>query len=215
MRIPHMKKMEVQMENGQEESKQRLAYRFCKRFMDIVLATIGIVFSLPFILVFGILIKWESKGPCFYRQERVGKGGTCFILYKLRSMHMDAEKEGPQWAQQDDPRVTKVGKFMRKTRIDEIPQLINILKGDMSVVGPRPERPYFMSKFGEEIPRYSSRLQVKPGLTGLAQVNGGYELTPQEKLEKDLYYIYNQSLWLDIKIILRTMKIVVTGKGAR
>jgi len=135
-------------------------------------------------------------------------------MYKLRSMYENAEENGAQWAEEDDPRVTKVGKFIRRTRLDELPQLFNVLKGDMSLVGPRPERPIFTYQFNEQIPGFINRLQVKPGLTGWAQVNGGYKLTPAEKLEYDLYYIENRTIWLDIKIMLKTIMVVLTGKGA-
>jgi len=189
-------------------------YEKIKRVMDIVLSLIGLVIAIPLMLIFGIAIKLESKGPVFYSQERVGKNGKVFMLYKLRSMYQNAEENGAKWAEKDDPRVTKVGRIMRKTRIDELPQLFNVLKGDMSIVGPRPERPIFTYQFNEEIPGFVNRLQVKPGLTGWAQVNGGYELDPAEKLEYDLYYIENRSIWMDIKIMLNTVKVILTGKGA-
>ena len=190
-------------------------YYIVKRAIDIILCLIGLVIALPIMVIVGIAIKLESKGPIIYKQERVGLEGRTFTIYKLRSMYIDAEKNGAQWACKDDPRVTKVGRFIRKTRIDELPQLINILKGDMSIVGPRPERPILTYKFNEEIPGFVNRLQVKPGLTGWAQVTGGYELSPKEKLEKDMYYIENQSLWLDFKIMFKTIFIVFNGDGAR
>ena len=193
----------------------RMIYLVLKRFMDIFIASIGFLFALPLIILVGVLIKLESIGPSFYSQTRVGKHSRQFKIYKLRSMYIDAEKGGPQWALENDPRVTRIGRYIRNTRIDEIPQLINIIKGDMSIVGPRPERPYFIDEFSQEIPKYNHRLAVRPGLTGWAQVNGGYDLSPKEKLEKDLYYIENQSIWLDIKIILKTIKIVMYGHGAR
>lgn len=171
--------------------------------------------TLPLIVIFGILIKLESEGPIFFRQERVGQHGKYFYVIKLRSMKDDAEKNGAQWAERDDPRVTKVGKFIRKTRIDELPQLWNVLKGDMSLIGPRPERPMFTAQFNNQIPVFVERLIVKPGLTGWAQVNGGYDITPREKLKYDLYYINNMNLLLDLKIILLTIKVVFTGNGAR
>ena len=166
-------------------------------------------------MIFGTLVKLEDGGPIIYKQERLGKDGKIFNLYKVRSMRMDSEKFGVQWAQNNDPRVLKVGKFIRKTRIDEIPQLFNILKGDMSIVGPRPERPMFTMQFNDDIKGFVNRLVVKPGLTGLAQVNGGYEMTPEEKLEWDVKYITNRSNLLDIEIILKTIKIILTGYGAR
>ncbi len=194
--------------------KNGLIYEYTKRVFDVVLSSIGLIVAIPLMVIIGIAIKLDTKGPIFYCQERVGKNGKVYTLYKLRSMHENAEENGAQWAEEDDPRVTKVGRFIRKTRLDELPQLFNVLKGDMSLVGPRPERPVFTYQFNEQIPGFINRLQVKPGLTGWAQVNGGYELTPAEKLEYDLYYIENRSIWLDIKIILKTIKVVLTGKGA-
>lgn len=190
-------------------------YPFFKRIFDIIFSSVGLILSIPIIAFFGMLIKLESEGPIFYRQERVGLNGKYFYITKLRSMKTDAEKNGAQWAKKNDPRVTKVGKFIRKTRIDELPQLWNVLKGDMSLIGPRPERPMFTAQFNEEIPDFVERLKVKPGLTGWAQVNGGYEITPKEKLKYDLYYIENMNLLLDIKILLLTIKVVLTGNGAR
>ena len=194
--------------------KNGLIYEYTKRVFDVVLSSIGLIVAIPLMVIIGIAIKLDTKGPIFYCQERVGKNGKVYTLYKLRSMHENAEENGAQWAEEDDPRVTKVGRFIRKTRLEELPQLFNVLKGDMSLVGPRPERPVFTYQFNEEIPGFINRLQVKPGLTGLAQVNGGYELGPAEKLEYDLYYIENRSIWMDIKIILKTIKVVLSGKGA-
>jgi exopolysaccharide biosynthesis polyprenyl glycosylphosphotransferase len=190
-------------------------YFFVKRLIDILLAIVGMIISVPILIVTMILVKIESPGVIFYTQERVGLNGKYFNLIKIRSMVTNAEKNGARWATKDDPRVTKVGKFIRTTRIDELPQLWNVLKGDMAIVGPRPERPMFTIQFNEEIPGFINRLSVKPGLTGWAQVNGGYDLTPSEKLEKDLYYINNLSLWLDIKIIFNTFFIVFNGEGSR
>ena len=166
-------------------------------------------------MIAGIFIKLEDKGPILYKQERLGKHGKEFYVYKLRSMRTDAEKFGAQWAEKDDPRVTKVGKFIRKTRIDEIPQLFNIFKGDMGIIGPRPERPGFTKEFEETYGHFVYRLAIKPGLTGWAQVNGGYEIDPGEKLKYDIYYIKNRSLLLDIKIVFMTVKVIFTGDGAR
>jgi len=190
-------------------------YEFIKRIIDVILAFIGLIVASPIMAIISIAIKLESRGPVFYCQERVGKNGRVYTMYKLRSMYENAEENGAQWAEEDDPRVTKVGKFIRRTRLDELPQLFNVLKGDMSLVGPRPERPIFTYQFNEQIPGFINRLQVKPGLTGWAQVNGGYKLTPAEKLEYDLYYIENRTIWLDIKIMLKTIMVVLTGKGAR
>lgn len=190
-------------------------YFFAKSIIDFVLAIIGLLISSPILLLFCIIIKLESKGPAFYTQERVGLNGVNFKVIKLRSMHIDAEVKGAQWAMKNDPRVTKIGGVIRKTRIDEIPQLINVLKGEMSLIGPRPERPVFTKQFNNEIPGFTNRLVVKPGVTGWAQVNGGYEISPKEKLQYDLYYINNMSFGMDIKIILKTALVVLTGNGAR
>ena len=190
-------------------------YDVFKRIMDIILAFIGLIIGIPLIIIFGVAIALETKGGIFYSQERVGKGGKVFKIYKLRSMLPNAEENGAQWAINNDPRITKVGGFIRKKRIDEIPQLFNVLKGDMSIIGPRPERPIFTEKFNREIPGFINRLQVKSGITGWAQVNGGYEITPKEKWKLDMYYIENRSIKLDLLIIFKTIKIVLTGDGAR
>ncbi|MGY0691499.1 sugar transferase [Virgibacillus sp. FSP13] len=190
-------------------------YLIGKRMMDIVLAILCLPFAMCIIAVCALFIKLETPGPIFYCQERVGLGGRYFKIYKLRSMYVDAEKYGERWALENDPRVTNAGKWMRRTRIDELPQIINILKGEMSFVGPRPERPTFTAQFEESCPGFVSRLRVKPGLTGIAQVNGGYWHTPKEKLKFDLHYIENQGLNTDIRILLKTIKIVLSGDGAR
>ncbi|WP_279326730.1 sugar transferase [Bacillus kexueae] len=195
------------------ENKKR--YLFLKRVLDIVIALIALVVAFPIIAFTSILIKLESKGPAFFTQERMGLNGKKFYIYKLRSMRVDAEKDGPQWASKNDSRVTRVGKFIRKTRIDELPQLINVLKGDMSIFGPRPERPVFVEQFSREIPGFEKRLLVKPGLSGWAQVNGGYDISPKEKLEYDLFYIQNMNMKLDFLIFVKTIKVLITGDGAR
>lgn len=186
-----------------------------QRLFDILTGSLGLLCSVPFIGFFGLLIKLEDGGPVFYKQERVGLHGKHFTLYKLRSMRVDAERSGPQWAEKEDPRVTSVGSFIRKTRIDELPQFYNVFRGDMTLVGPRPERPEFVIRFDRETPGFVSRLQVKPGLTGWAQVNGGYDITPEEKLEFDLFYIENRSLSFDIGILIKTVLVLFTGNGAR
>jgi exopolysaccharide biosynthesis polyprenyl glycosylphosphotransferase len=165
-----------------------------------------------------LAVRLDSPGPVFFRQERVGKGEQPFTLIKFRTMRNDAEKNGAVWACKDDPRVTKVGHILRKTRLDEIPQLFNVLKGDMSFVGPRPERPEFVETLKEKIPYYSKRHFVKPGVTGWAQVRYPYGASVEDSLEKlryDLYYIKNFSIFLDILIILETIKVVLFGRGAR
>lgn len=192
-----------------------------KRFWDIIFGLIGLIISIPFIFVFGIIIKLTSKGPIFFKQERVGYMGKNFDVIKLRSMRNDAEaKTGAVWAQKNDPRVTAVGRFMRKTRIDELPQFWNVLKGDMSMIGPRPERPELTEKFYKQWPEFPQRLRIIPGITGYAQVNGGYDISPEEKCHEekchlDNYYIENYSFILDIKIALETIKTMFTGDGAR
>lgn len=195
--------------------KSNLFYEVVTRTMDIILALTGLIVGIPLIIIFGMFIKLEDRGPIFYKQVRVGKYGKTFTLYKLRSMRVDAEKFGARWAQENDPRVLKIGKLIRKTRIDEIPQLFNILKGDMSIVGPRPERPMFTYQFEEETSGFINRLLVKPGLTGLAQINGGYDMGYIEKLKWDIFYIENKNIFMNIIIIVKTVGIVFTGKGAR
>lgn len=190
-------------------------YIYIKRIQDILFALIGLIITLPLLIIVAISIKVESTGPILFLQERVGKDGRVFNVIKLRSMRLDAEINGAQWAQKNDPRVTKVGAFIRKTRIDELPQLINVLKGEMSLIGPRPERPIFTEQFNQEIPGFIDRLKVQPGITGWAQVNGGYDITAKEKLELDKYYIKNIGVTLDIKILLKTVKVCLTGDGAR
>lgn len=190
-----------------------------KRGFDLFFAGLGLLIALPLLPLLALAIRLESPGPILFRQLRVGENEIPFLLYKFRSMRQDAESEtGAVWAQVDDPRVTRFGKFLRKSRLDEIPQLFNVLKGDMSFVGPRPERPEFIEKLKERIPYYGSRHCVKPGVTGWAQVSypyGASEADALEKLRYDLYYIKNYSLSLDFLIILETVKVVLFGKGGR
>lgn len=193
-----------------ERTARYLAF---KRFMDIVFALAGLLAALPVMGLFSILIRLESPGPAFYKQERVGKDGKPFYLYKLRSMKIDAEKSGAVWALKKDPRVTKVGAFIRRTRIDELPQLVNVLRGEMSLIGPRPERPEFAERLAEEIPGYRERWLVKPGLSGLAQVHGEYHTSPEYKLKYDLAYIHNYTLLLDLRIMAETVKTLFTRRG--
>ena len=191
---------------------------FIKRTLDLFLAVTGLLVSLPVTVITGILIKLESPGPVFYLQERVGEKERTFKVIKFRSMRNDAEKDGAVWASENDPRITQVGNFIRKVRIDEIPQMWNVLKGDMSFVGPRPERPIFVHTLVESIPYYSLRHAVKPGITGWAQVCYPYGASEEDalrKLEYDLYYIKNQSIFMDLLIIFRTIKTVLFQKGSR
>jgi sugar transferase (PEP-CTERM system associated) len=193
--------------------------RFTKRVFDLFFATVGLILIAPVIPFIALAVKLDSPGPVFFRQMRVGKGEKNFVLYKFRTMCKDAEKgTGAVWARENDPRVTRIGKFLRTTRLDEVPQLFNVLRGDMSFVGPRPERPEFVSDLKEKIPYYSNRHYVKPGATGWAQVKYPYGASvedAEEKLCYDLYYIKNFSLVLDFMIILETVKVVVFGRGAR
>lgn len=197
----------------------RRTYAFAKRVFDAAAVILGMVVLSPLLLVTAILVKTTSKGPILYSQVRVGKNGKLFKMYKFRTMKVDAEKEtGPVWAAANDNRLTPVGKILRKSHIDEIPQLINILKGEMSLIGPRPERPVFVEKFKEEIPGYEKRLHVKPGITGLAQVWHRYDETIEDvkkKLKYDLLYIKRMCLWADFRIVLRTFRVVFTGEGAK
>lgn len=197
----------------------RRTYAFAKRIFDILASAVGIIVFSPFLVITALLVKLTSKGPILYSQVRVGKKGMLFKMYKFRTMRADAEKEtGPIWAAENDSRLTPVGGFLRKTHIDEIPQFINILKGEMSLIGPRPERPVFVERFKEEIRDYEKRLHVKPGITGLAQVWHRYDETIEDvkkKLKYDLLYVKKMCLWADFSIILHTLRVVVTGEGAR
>lgn len=180
-----------------------------KRIMDVMLSLVGLILTSPLFLIIALLIKLDDKGPVFYKQERVTENNKTFKLCKFRTMIVNAEEDtGPTLALKDDPRITRVGRILRSTRLDELPQLINVLKGEMSIVGPRPERPHFVEKFDEEIEEYKYRLFVKAGITGLAQIFGKYTTSPKHKAKFDLLYIKNYSLLLDIKIILNTVKVI-------
>ncbi|HEX8708604.1 MAG TPA: TIGR03013 family XrtA/PEP-CTERM system glycosyltransferase [Pyrinomonadaceae bacterium] len=186
--------------------------------MHRCIALVGAILSLPIALLTALLIKLDSRGPVLYRQERVGRNGRPFMVMKFRSMRTDAEKDGPVWARTTDDRVTRVGRFIRKVRIDEIPQFWNILKGEMNFVGPRPERPHFVSQLAEEIPYYEQRHLIAPGLTGWAQIKYPYGSSiedARQKLQYDLYYIKNQTLMLDAVILFETVKTILFGRGAR
>lgn len=196
----------------------RGSLRRVKRAIDVIVSSLMLVAASPVMLLAALAVRLESPGPVIYKQARVGLREKEFTVYKFRSMRADAEKNGAVWASQNDARVTKVGKFMRKTRIDELPQLWNVLKGDMSFIGPRPERMAFVSELKKTIPWYSLRHTVKPGLTGWAQVSypyGASEEDARRKLEYDLYYIKNISLLLDINILLKTLGVVLFPRGAR
>lgn len=190
-------------------------YLFVKRSFDILWAVIvGMILLIPMLLI-AALIRLDSPGPAIFKQERLGKNGKPFMIYKFRSMRLNAEENGPQWAEKDDKRCTRVGRILRRSHLDEIPQVLNILKGDMSLVGPRPERACFYDEFETYIPGFRDRLLVKPGLTGYAQVNGGYDLKPEEKIVYDMEYIRRRTLWWDLKLIVQTVRLVVTHEGAR
>ncbi len=190
-----------------------------KRAVDIWVSGLGLALSLPLCLLVAALIRLDSPGPVLFRQERTGERGRPFRVLKFRSMRTDAEAaSGPVWASAQDSRVTRVGRVIRKARIDEIPQLLNVLKGEMSLVGPRPERPFFVEQLAEKIPYYIQRHTVKPGVTGLAQVKYSYGDTVEDAVEKlryDLYYIKRMGFWMDLSIILETVKVVLFGKGAQ
>ena len=187
-----------------------------KRLLDLFFAMLIGIFAAPVIILAAIIVKLESKGPVFFIQERIGEGNKKFNIVKFRSMTTDAEKDGPQWASKNDNRVTKFGKIMRATRIDELPQLWNVLRGEMSFVGPRPEREFFIQQLEKEIPYYNLRHTVKPGLTGWAQVMYPYGASVEDayrKLQYDLYYIKHHSIPFDVKVLLKTVTIVIFGKG--
>ncbi|HWI41385.1 MAG TPA: TIGR03013 family XrtA/PEP-CTERM system glycosyltransferase, partial [Verrucomicrobiae bacterium] len=193
--------------------------RRCKRAIDVAASTAGLLFISPFLPLVALLIKLDSRGPALFSQERVGEGEKRFMLYKFRTMRTDAEAaSGAVWATENDPRVTRLGRFLRKSRIDEIPQLFNVIRGDMSLVGPRPERPEFVEKLKEVVPYYSERHFVKPGVTGWAQVRYPYGASVEDALEKlryDLYYIKNFSLLFDLMILADTIKVVLFRRGGR
>jgi sugar transferase (PEP-CTERM system associated) len=193
--------------------------RFLKRSADLILSFIMLAVFLPLMGIIAILIKLDSRGPAIFSQERVGENGKSYRMHKFRSMVQDAEKiSGPVWAQDDDTRITRLGNIIRKLRMDELPQLWNVLKGNMSFVGPRPEREHFVKQLEKKVPYYSERFTVKPGITGWAQVSYGYGASEEDAIEKlnyDLFYIKNMSFFMDLMIILRTIKIVLFRKGAR
>jgi sugar transferase (PEP-CTERM system associated) len=199
--------------------KMTPAMRYYKRALDIFFSMLGLLMVMPFIPLLALAVKLDSRGPIFFRQVRVGEREKRFVLYKFRTMREDAETTtGAIWAQSNDPRITRVGRFLRTTRLDEIPQLYNVLRGDMSFIGPRPERPEFIEMLSKIIPYYTERHFVKPGISGWAQVRYPYGASVEDAIEKlryDLYYIKNISLVLDIVIIIETVKVMLFGKGAR
>lgn len=214
--LDHLKPSWMVFSDGFKSLRSR---KILKRVLDLMIAFVCLVISAPVMLITAFIIKLESKGPVIFKQVRVGEHGKPFNIYKFRSMRQDAEAaSGPVWAGKTDNRVTRVGKIIRKIRVDELPQLVNVLMGDMSFVGPRPERPFFVAQLKESIPYYEIRTVVKPGITGWAQIKYPYGATIQDALEKlqyDIYYIKNMSPLLDIMIFFATIKVVLTGKGAR
>jgi sugar transferase (PEP-CTERM system associated) len=198
--------------------RKSIVIQTVKRIKGLVISSLGLLLSLPLVILVALLIKLDSKGSLFYRQERVGESGRTFKLLKFRTMVENAEANGAVWAQKNDSRITRVGRWLRKTRLDEIPQMINVLKGDMAFVGPRPERPEFVEQLREEIPYYDQRHSVRPGITGWAQIRYPYGSSKEDALEKlkyDLFYIKNMSILFDLAIIFETVKVVLFGKGAR
>lgn len=192
-----------------------VGFAFLKRLTDITVSLLVASLGLLPMAIIALLIKLDSKGPVIFKQERLGKDGKSFTMYKFRSMRIDAEQDGPKWAEKEDDRCTKIGAFLRKTRLDELPQFWNILKGEMSLVGPRPERPFFYDEFETYIHGFRNRLVVRPGLTGWAQVSGGYDLKPEEKIVYDMEYIGNMSVRMDLRCMVRTVRLIFTHEGAR
>ena len=191
-------------------------YSFLKRSFDILASFIGLIFAAIPMLIIAIVIKCSSKGTVFYSQERLGLNGKKINLIKFRTMRQDAEKDGAQWSQGDcDNRITKIGAILRKFRLDELPQLWMCLIGTLSLIGPRPEREVFYDEFEKHVHGFRERLKVKPGITGLAQVSGGYNLRPEEKVQYDVEYIKTRSVWLDIKIMFKTVAVVFNHNGAK
>lgn len=195
--------------------QRKRLYELSKRGFDITFSLLGLLILAIPMGILALLIMADSPGGAIFRQERLGLNGEPFMIYKFRSMRLDAEKNGPQWADEQDSRCTRLGQLLRRTRLDELPQLFNILRGDMSFVGPRPERAYFYEEFEKYIPGFSNRLMVIPGLTGYAQVHGGYSLKPEEKIIYDMEYIEKRSARMDVACLLKTVQIVLTGDGAR
>jgi sugar transferase (PEP-CTERM system associated) len=198
--------------------QRRMGTMIAKRLMDVALSAIGLVVLSPLLAFLAALIKLDSPGPVFYKQTRVGLGSRPYEIWKFRSMCRDAEKDGARWACENDPRVSRVGRWMRKWRLDELPQLINVLKGEMSFVGPRPERPVFVHELRKSVPYYDIRHTVRPGVTGWAQTCFRYGASAEDshmKLQYDLYYVKNLALWLDLRILAATVIVVLSGDGAR
>lgn len=192
------------------------AGKLTKRIIDVAISAVTLIILFPLFLLIAILIKIDSRGDIFYKQVRVGRKGEEFIMYKFRSMILNSEEYGPEWAGEDDARITRIGKFIRKVYIDEFPQMINVLKNEMSLIGPRPERPYFVEQLKKEIPYYYKRLSVKPGITGWAQIKHKYDSSLEDvktKLQYDFYYIENMSLKLDFKIMINTIIVILLMKG--
>lgn len=198
-----------------QDTEKYSFYNIIKRMFDIIMSLSLFLVTVPILFLACALVFLQDWKNPIYVQKRVGIDNKEFKMYKVRSMTIDAEKNGAKWASKDDSRITWVGKFIRKTRIDELPQLLNVISGEMSLIGPRPEREIFYKEFEKDIPNFRDRLLIKPGITGYAQVNGGYDVTPNEKLELDLYYIKNRSILLDVKICIKTIFIILSGEGAR
>ena len=198
--------------------RQGIVLRTIKRAMDLSISLIGLVVALPLMAAIGILIKLDSTGPVFYRQVRVGLHAKPYMIWKYRSMFIDAEKDGARWASEVDSRISRVGRYLRKWRLDEIPQLINVIRGEMSLVGPRPERPVFVQDLRSVIPYYDLRHSVRPGISGWAQTQFGYGASTEDshvKLQYDLYYVKYLSIQLDVRILLETIRVILRGTGAR
>lgn len=218
-----MRPMEQVVQDGAREIYQveqsavveKPVYQAVKRLFDVVVSALALlILGIPMLLLMPV-IRADSPGPAIFRQERLGKGGKPFVIYKYRTMQMDAERDGPQWARAHDVRCTKLGRLLRRGHIDELPQLVNVLRGEMSLVGPRPERACFYQEFERYIRGFSQRLQVTPGITGWAQINGVYELLPEEKILFDMEYIRHRSVMFDIRCLLGTVRVVFRHDGAR
>lgn len=218
-----MRPMEQVVQDGAREIYQveqsavveKPVYQAVKRLFDVVVSALALlILGIPMLLLMPV-IRADSPGPAIFRKERLGKGGKPFVIYKYRTMQMDAERDGPQWARAHDVRCTKLGRLLRRGHIDELPQLVNVLRGEMSLVGPRPERACFYQEFERYIRGFSQRLQVTPGITGWAQINGGYELLPEEKILFDMEYIRHRSVMFDIRCLLGTVRVVFRHDGAR